>query len=111
MTDAISVTATENNERLLAKVEDLGGGYCWDAEVFAVTLIDVAIVDADASIICGLFGVQQMALNASKLSFPALERIAQISGLQSLVLNAPVVSESELDSLKRFVPEVLAVYE
>ncbi|MDT4329302.1 hypothetical protein ACQE3E_07205 [Methylomonas sp. MED-D] len=111
MTETISAAAAENNERLLARVEGLGGGYCWDAEIFAVTLIDVAVADTDAAILCGLVGVQQVALNASLLSFPVLERIAQIPGLQSLVLNVPAVSESELDALKRFVPEVLVVDE
>lgn len=106
MTETISASAAENNERLLARVEDLGGGYCWDAEIFAVTLMDVAVADQDARILCGLVGVQQVALNASLLSFSVLEGIAQIPGLQSLVLNVPALSETELDSLKRFVPEV-----
>jgi hypothetical protein len=111
MTETIATAFTENNERLLAKIEGLGGGYCWDAENFAVTLMDVAVEDSDAAILCELVGVQQIALNASLLSFLALERIAQIPGLQSLVLNVSTVSESELDTLKRFVPEVLTVDE
>lgn len=111
MTETISAAAAENNERLLAMVEDLGGGYCWDAEIFAVTLMDVAVADSDAAILCGLVGVQQVALNASLLSFSVLERIAKIPGLQSLVLNVPTVAESELEALKRHVPEVLVVDE
>jgi len=111
MIETISDAAAENNELLLARVEDLGGGYCWDAEIFAVTLMDVAVLDQDAKILCGLVGVQQVALNASLLSFSVLEEIAQIPGLQSLVLNVPAISEPEIDSLRRFVPEVLVVDE
>ncbi|MBR7745861.1 hypothetical protein [Undibacterium baiyunense] len=111
MTETVATSTTENNERLLAKIEDLGGGYCWDAENFAVTLMNVTVEDADAAILCELVGVQQIALDASLLSFLALERIAQIPGLQSLILNVSKVSASELDVLKRFVPEVLAVDE
>jgi hypothetical protein len=111
MTETISAAAAENNELLLARVEDLGGGYCWDAEIFAVTLMDVAVADPEAAMLCGLVGVQQIALNASLLSFPIVERVAHIPGLKSLVLNTPSISEVELDVLKRVVPKVLVVDE
>jgi hypothetical protein len=111
MTETISDAAAESNELLLAQVEGLGGGYCWDAEIFAVTLMDVSVSDQDAKILCGLVGVQQVALNASQLSFSALDEIARIPGLQSLVLNVPAISEQEIEALGRFVPEVLVVDE
>jgi len=95
----------------LTKVEDLGGGYCRDAEIFAVTLMNVAVEDQATEILCGLVGVHQVALNASSLSYSSLEQIAKISGLQSLVLNVPSISEHESEALRRFVPEVVVVAE
>jgi hypothetical protein len=76
----------KNNESILAIVETLGGGYVWDSDVFAVTLYDVPVTDSEAAPLLGLQGVQQIALNAANLTFPIIESIAQISGLNSLVL-------------------------
>jgi hypothetical protein len=46
----------------------------WDAEVFAVTLMDVAVEDDAAIPLCGLRGVQQIAVDASRLSAATISR-------------------------------------
>lgn len=107
MRPPIAPDAAKENERVLASVERLGGGYVWDAEVFVVTLMDVAVGDDEAAILCSLVGVEQIALDASCLSYAVLERTAKIPGLRSLILSAPAVSVAEVKALRKFVPEVL----
>src|SRR3954471_12861257 len=94
------------NEKVLAAVEQLGGGYVWEPEVFAVTLIDVQVTDQHAAALADLVGVQQIAVNASRLSSLGLQRIARIGGLRSLVLFELRISEAELTELKRIGPEI-----
>lgn len=85
------------NERILAQVESYGGTYVWDPEVFAVTLMDGAVTDDEAAVLNSLSGVKQIALNASRLSFPMLHRIASIPGLRSLVISGiTLVPERQL---------------
>ena len=97
------------NEGILAAVERLGGGYVWEAEIFAVTLIDVPVTDQQAAALAQLVGVQQIALNASRLSSLALHRVARIRGLKSLVLSDLRIAEAELSELKRVGPEIRVV--
>lgn len=103
--------AAANNERILAKVESLGGDYVWDKVFFTVMLMDVAVSDTDAAILLELVGVRQVALNASGLSYSVLQKIASIRGLESLVLKASNISNMEFALLRQFVPEVLTVTE
>ncbi len=83
----------------------------WDAEVFAVTLMDVAVTDTDAMPLTGLVGVQQIALDCSRVSIGALQKIAEIPGLQSLVLCNPVFDAEGLKILQEIGPEVQVVEE
>ena len=100
-----------DNEDILAAVETKGGGYVWDAEVFAVTLMDVAVSDDEALMLCKLAGVQQIALDASRLSFSTLQRLARIPGLNSLVLNHSPLGDQQIDALVTIGPQILQVNE
>ena len=102
---------SERNEIILARVEELGGGSVWDADVFAVTLMDVAVTDSDAMSLAGLVGIQQIALDCSRLSISTLRSIAAIRGLQSLVLCNPVFAAEDLLALQAVGPEVQVVAE
>jgi len=105
----MSPEAAQVNERILAQVEDYGGGYVWEPEVFAITLMAVALVDAEAAILDGLTGVRQIALNASRLSFPLVEKVASIPGLRSLVLSRITLTREQLLVLERCGPKVEVV--
>lgn len=111
MSKHITPTEAERNEAILARVEELGGGYVWDAEVFAVACMDVAIADVDAMALTGLTGVQQIALDCSRVSVGALKKIAAIGGLQSLVVCNPVFSAEDLKLLEAIGPEIDVVEE
>lgn len=95
------------NQGLLDHVEALGGGYVWDAEVFSVTLMDVPLEDDKAIALCGLRGVQQIALDASRLSVATLAALAGIQGLQSLVLAKRTFTDNQRTELGRFGPEII----
>ena len=41
----------QKNAKILAQVESYGGGYVWEREIFAVTLMDVAVADSEAAIL------------------------------------------------------------
>ena len=100
-----------DNVNILAAVEEKGGGYVWDAEVFAVTFFNVPVSDEDALALCKLVGVQQIAIEASGLSFQTLNHLARIPGLQSLVLNHASLTSQELNTLGAIGPEVVLVTE
>jgi len=102
----MSPEATQANEAILAEVEASGGGYVWEPEVFAVTLMDVAFEDSQVTRLCGLTGVEQIALNASRLSFDTLQRIARIPDLQSLVLSSIHLTDDQQSALEALGPEV-----
>ncbi len=102
----MSPEAAQANERILAQVEEYGGGYVWESEIFAVTLIDVAIQDQEAASLCGLTGVEQIGLNASRLAFATIQSIAGIPGLQSLVLSGTTLTEDQQVLLDRLGPKV-----
>ena len=101
----------QTNVSILDSVEALGGGAVWDAEIFTVTLMEVSVEDDDAGMLCGLTGVQQIALDASQLSMTALAALAGIPGLQSLVLSRRTLTEDERRELERAELEILEVDE
>mgnify|MGYP000916614372 CR=1 FL=1 len=109
MNNHITPIEAERNEAILARVEELGGGYVWDAEVFAVTCMDVPIADDDAMALTGLTGIQQIALDCSRVSVDALKKIAGIGGLQSLVVCNPTFNASDFQLLQAVGPEVQVV--
>ena len=104
-------TTMRDNEDILAVIETTGGGYVWDAEVFAVTLMDTPVGDDEALLLCKLAGVQQIALNASRLSFSTLQCLARIPGLNSLVLNHSSLDPQQFDTLVMIGPEIVQVNE
>ena len=97
------------NETILAHIEAIGGGYVWESEIFAVTLIDIPVTDHEVAALVGLRGVQQVALNASKLSFATIEAIARIPGMESLVLSGASLSNQQLQALQGIGPEIVLV--
>ena len=111
MSQQINPTVAEKNEDILARLEELGGGYIWDAEVFAVTLMGVALPDANVIGLVGLVGVSQIAMDASRVSIDTLAKIAAIPGLQSLVLCNAVCDPRQLESLLSIGPDVEFVSE
>lgn len=102
----MSQAALTLNEEILQHVESIGGGYVWDAEVFAINLFDASPTDTELAPLSQLNGVQQIALNASRASFNCLSQIAQIPQLQSLVLCGYSLTSSEMDQLSKYGPEV-----
>lgn len=54
----------------------------------------------------GLVGVQQVALNAERLSFEAVERIAKIPKLESLVLRGSSLPPKQVEALASLGPHV-----
>lgn len=101
----------QTNESILDTVDALGGGYAWDAEIFTVILMEVSVEDDDARMLCGLVGIQQIALDASQLSMTALAALARIPGLRSLVLSRRTLTEDERRELERAGLEILEVDE
>lgn len=95
-----------DNEAILAHVESLGGGYVWEPEIFTVVLLDVAVGDIDIVPLSGLRGVRQIALNASRLSFAAIETLARIPGLESLALSRHRLGDQQIEALRRIGPEI-----
>lgn len=94
------------NEEILAYVDELGGGYVWDDDIFTVGLHDVSVTDQQLEPLASLVGVQQIALNAARLSVGAIERVARIGGLESLVLMDSSLSSEDVDRLRACGPDV-----
>jgi len=109
MNQQISPEAARKNEGILARMEELGGGYVWEAGIFAVTLMHVAAPDVEARELAGLVGVSQIAMDASHVSIDTLTKIAAIPGLQSFVLCNATCDAWQLDSLRSTGPEVVLV--
>ncbi|MDT4857077.1 hypothetical protein FQZ97_914890 [compost metagenome] len=100
---------SQANQSILDGVEAVGGGYVWDAEVFAVTLMDVSLADDKVIPLCGLRGIQQIALDASRLSIATIAALAGITGLQSLVLARRTFTEGQRNELSRLGPQIVEV--
>ena len=94
------------NEAILSEVEGIGGGYVWEREIFAVTLIDIPVSDRHASVLLGLTGVEQIAINASNISAPVLNSIARIADLKSLVITGRDIDPEELSTLQSVGPAI-----
>lgn len=97
------------NEAILQRIEALGGGSVWEPEMLIVSLIDAAVSDDEAAVLLGLTGVQQIALDASRLSFAVLCSIARIAWLQSLVLSRANLSDGQQHEVAQLVPELVLV--
>jgi hypothetical protein len=102
-------STTAANEAIIAQVEQLGGGVVWEPEVFAVTLMDVSVSDEQALVLCGLEGVEQIAIDASQLQFSTIKALAEIPGLASLVLGECRLLPEQVATLRQIVPEVEVV--
>ena len=103
------LTINDTNDPILEWVEKRGGGYVWEPEVFAVTLLDVSIDDDDAERLSHLVGVQQIAVDATKITLEGLKKLAGISGIRSLVLRDGDLKPDHLAQLRTVCPEVLIV--
>jgi hypothetical protein len=105
----LSDQSAAKNQEILLQIQAFGGGYVWEAEIFAVTLMNFAVTDSQALTLLGLTGVEQIALNASNLSFPTIAAIARIPALESLVLAQSSLSNQQILELKAVVPELVLV--
>lgn len=94
------------NEEILSEVEGIGGGYVWEPEIFAVTLMDIAVSAREASVLIGLTGIDQIAINVANISTTALKSIARIPGLKSLVITGRNIGTEELGTLQSLGPEI-----
>jgi hypothetical protein len=95
-----------DNDAILDELEALGGGYVWEPEIFAVTLVDVDVTDTVVKLVSRLVGVEQVVVNAAGLSPATLKAVASIPGLHSLLLTNCSLSPAELDALRALGPEV-----
>ena len=59
--------AQARNEIILVEVERLGGSFVWEAETFAVTLMDVAVSEQDATVLLELSGIELIAINVAHM--------------------------------------------
>lgn len=105
---SITPHAAARNQDILDTFESVGGAYVWE-EVFTVSSIEIPLMDAQIEPLCGLVGVQQVALHARHLSAAVLRRVASISGLQSLVLAGSRLSAQELEVLRGLCSEVVVL--
>ena len=103
------MNVNEINDPILDWVEERGGGYVWDAEVFAVTLLETCFDDADAAQLSRLVGVQQIAVDAREMSMVGLMKLASIPGIASVVIRNGRLEPEEIARLKETCPEVLMI--
>ena len=89
----------ETNDTILAWVESVGGGYVWEPEIFAVSLLGTNLQGEGYYKLFGLKGVDQLAIEARTLQFYALERLSRIPGLKSLVINGSSLQQNDLKTL------------
>ncbi|HSC88022.1 MAG TPA: hypothetical protein VLC09_12155 [Polyangiaceae bacterium] len=94
------------NEATLEWLLETGGSYVWEDEIFAVTALDIELDDAGAQRLATLAGVEQIAINAKRLSFEGLRILAAIPELASLVISECPLSEAQLEQLRALGPEV-----
>ncbi|MEL7536245.1 MAG: hypothetical protein AAFM91_04195 [Pseudomonadota bacterium] len=104
MSLVITDAEAKRNELVLSRVEELGGSYVWEPEVFAVSLLDVAVGDANAKPLAELVGVGQIAIDATDIELGTLIEIAAVPGLTSLVIKDGSVAEEGLSKLEAMYP-------
>ena len=73
--------------------------------------MDVVPNDELAESLCALVGVQQIAINSSRLAFDTVRSLAQIPNLHSLVLNHAALTSAETALIASLVPELVLVKE
>ncbi len=96
----------EINDPILDWVEQRGGGYVWEPEVFAVIVLEAAFDDEDAERLSRLVGVQQIAVDASRMSLEGLKKLATIPGISSLVIRTDNLTSGDVESLRATCPDV-----
>ncbi|SDY95453.1 hypothetical protein SAMN04515617_13521 [Collimonas sp. OK242] len=97
------------NQETLNKIENQGGVYVWDSEVFTVAFIDTPIQNEAAALLTRLTGVQQIAIDSSQLTFSVLKMVARIPGLESLAILRSMLDASQVEELQLSVPELVLV--
>lgn len=96
----MSVNVNEINDPILDWVEKCGGGYVWEPEVFAVNVLDTSFDDEDAERLSQLVEVQQIAVDASRISLAGLQKLAAIPGISSLVIRGGRLASSDVELLR-----------
>ena len=94
------------NEPILDWVEKRGGGYLWEPEVFVVPVLDAYFDDTDVERLSQLVGVQQIVVDASRMSVEGLKKLASISGISSLVARAGNLTAGDVEQLQATCPDV-----
>lgn len=95
-----------NNDEVLAWVQMVGGDYVWEDDLFAITLLDVTIDASGVERLLRVEGLDQLAIDVSRIEDAELRRLAQLPGLGSLVLSGRSLSESDLAALRALGPDV-----
>lgn len=72
------------NSLLLEEIERRGGGYVWEAEVFAVLFMDRPIRLDEVSLLTGLARVREIYVDASEIGYSELKALASIAGIEHL---------------------------
>ncbi|MCC7249428.1 MAG: hypothetical protein IT473_12465 [Lysobacter sp.] len=72
------------NALLLEEIERRGGGYVWEAEVFAVHFMDRPIQQNEVTLLTGLAGVREIYIEASEIGYAELRALACIPGIEHL---------------------------
>lgn len=93
-------------DEIVEWVEDVGGDYVWEDDLFAITLLDVAIDAGGVGRLLELDALDQLAVDASRLQMAELRKLAAMKGLGSLVVAGRVLSETERSELALLGPEV-----
>jgi hypothetical protein len=100
------VNLNDINDPILDWVEERGGGYVWEPEIFSVTLLDASIDDEDADRLSRLVGVKQIAVDASRISLDGLRKLAGIPGIASLVISKGGLTEHDIEQLRTTCQDV-----
>ena len=103
------MNVNEINDPILNWVEERGGGYVWEPEVFAVTILEASFDDDDAKRLSRLVGVQQIAVDASNMTLAGLKILASIPGISSLVIRSDNLTPGDIEILRTACPEVLKI--
>ena len=69
-------------------------------------VLEAAFDDEDAERLSRLVGVQQIAVDASRMSLEGLKKLATIPGISSLVIRTDNLTSSDVESLRATCPDV-----
>jgi hypothetical protein len=83
-----------------------GGEYVWEAEFSSVTLMETELNDEQANMLFELSGIEQIAINATALSFSTVSSLCYVTDLKSLVLGHCTFSNEQIEMFKQAHPSI-----